>query len=531
MTHEKKTYRAILDKILSGDFENEKDLTKVKLWACRTYGLKQFPKNSEILATATDSEKEKVLSLLRIKPIRSMSGVTIITVMPKPYPCPKDKPCIYCPGGPEYGTPQSYTGCEPAGRRALENEYDPYRQVSGRIKQFQIMGHTVDKVELIMFGGTLTAYPPEYLEWFVIQCLNALSGSDAQTIDEAQYAAEHSTIKNSDITIETRPDYCKPSQVDLMLRLGATRVELGVQTIYDDIYEKINRGHNVNDVIQATRTAKDAGYCVIYHMMPGLYGADIDRDLQAFETIFTNESFKPDAIKIYPTLVIPKTRLYELWEQGDYKPYSLDESINLISEIKKRVPRWVRIQRIQRDIPAPLISAGVKRGDLRLLVKENMKIKGYQCHCIRCREVGHAHHTTKDTLTSENIRLTVDRYPASQGEELFLSFEDVSKDVLIGSLRLRHPSEQAHRSEIRETNIMLVRELHVYGPLVQVGSNPQNNEWQHKGWGQRLMNEAERIAKEDYDAHSIGVLSGIGTRNYYRRLGYERKGPYMAKVL
>jgi len=524
-------YRAILDKILSSEFKDDTDLTKVKLWACRTFGLRQFPKNSQILAMATDEERGKVLSLLRIKPIRAISGVTIITVMPKPYPCPKDEPCTYCPGGPADGTPQSYTGNEPAGRRALENNYDPYKQVSGRIKQFQIMGHTVDKVELIIFGGTLTAYPKEYFEWFVTQCLNALSGSDAKTIEAAQSDAEHATIKNSDITLETRPDYCKESQVDFMLRLGATRVELGVQTIYDDVYRAVKRGHTVDDVIEATRIAKDSGYVVIYHMMPGLTGADFDKDLNAFETIFQNENFKPDAIKIYPTLVIPNTQLYEQWKKGEYSPYSLEETIELISDIKKRVPPWVRIQRIQRDIPSNLISDGIKRGDLRLLVQEKMKQEGVRCRCIRCREVGHVQYRSNESICNEDVSFVVEKYHGSDGEDLFLSFEDRKQDILIGSLRLRLPSEKAHRPEVKEKRTMLVRELHVYGPLVQVGANAETNEWQHLGWGKRLMKEAESIAKQQYDAKAIGVLSGIGTRNYYKRIGYERRGPYMVKNL
>ncbi|MDH7517638.1 MAG: tRNA uridine(34) 5-carboxymethylaminomethyl modification radical SAM/GNAT enzyme Elp3 [Candidatus Thermoplasmatota archaeon] len=521
--------RAILDKLISGEFADDQDLTRVKLWACREFGLKNFPRNSEILAVATDDEREEVLSLLRLKPIRSISGVSVITVMPKPFPCPKDDPCVYCPGGPCFGTPQSYTGSEPAGRRAFENDFDPYKQVKSRIEQFKIMGHAVDKVELIIFGGTITAYPVDYLEWFVTQCLNAMSGADAKTIEQAQVAAENASIRNSDITIETRPDCFKESHVDFMLRLGATRVELGVQSVYDDVYKLVNRGHTVKDVVEATRIAKDSGFAVIYHMMPGLIGSNFDRDLKAFETIFCDDRFKPDAIKIYPTLVMPGTKLYNMWKQGDYKPYSLDEIIELIIQIKKRVPRWVRIQRIQRDIPANKIAEGVKLGDLRLLVQKQMKKKKVHCKCIRCREVGHVQYKSKRISNKTDVKLVVDRYKASEGEEIFLSFEDVKQDVLIGLLRLRYPSEKAHRLEVKNKRSMLVRELHVYGPLVQVGSDAEKNEWQHRGWGERLMQEGERISKEEFNANKIIVLAGIGTRNYYRRLGYEREGPYMVK--
>lgn len=327
-------YQAIIKRIITEKNETNKDLTKLKLWACKTYGLKQFPRNSDILAAATAEQRKKILKTLKLKPIRSVSGVYIITVMPKPYPCPKDKPCIYCPGGPDEGTPQSYTGKEPAGRRAQEHNYDPYMQVKSRIQQFNVMGHTVDKVELIIFGGTITCYPKDYLEWFVSQCLNALSDSNAKTIHEAQDIAENAVIKNSDITIETRPDYLKKEHIDLMLSLGTTRVEIGVQTTNNSIYQLTNRGHNINDTINATQRVKDAGFAVIYHMMPGLPGSDVNKDLNMFETIFKDERFRPDAIKIYPTLVLPRTELYEMWKKGDYQPYSLDELVDLIVAVK-----------------------------------------------------------------------------------------------------------------------------------------------------------------------------------------------------
>jgi len=358
-----------------------------------------------------------------------------------------------------------------------------------------------------------------------------MSGVDAKTIEEAQDAAENASIRNSDITIETRPDCCKKSHVDFMLRLGTTRVELGVQSVYDDVYKLNNRGHTVEDVVEATRIARDSGFAVVYHMMPGLLGSNFKRDLKAFETIFQNERFKPDAIKIYPTLVMPGTKLYTMWKQGEYESYSFDKIVELIVEIKKRVPRWVRIQRIQRDIPSNMISEGVKRGDLRLLVQKQMNEEGVHCQCIRCREVGHVQYKSRRYHTISDVKLMVDRYWASDGEEVFLSFEDTKQDVLIGLLRLRSSSEKAHRPEAKNERSMLVRELHVYGPLVQVGSDAEKNEWQHRGWGERLMQEAEKISKEEFDARKIIVLAGIGTRNYYRRFGYEREGPYMVKKI
>jgi len=525
----KDVYSSIISKIISGEYKDDKDLTKVKLWACREFGLTQFPRNSDILNAATDNERKIILKTLRIKPVRSISGVYIITVMTKPYPCPKNEPCIYCPGGPEFGTPQSYTGNEPAGRRARENKYDPYNQVKSRIDQLNKIGHTVDKVELIIFGGTITGYPKDYLEWFVTQCLNAITGKNGKTIGEAQNYAEDSSIKNSDITIETRPDYCKKQHIDLMLNLGTTRVELGVQTTDDNIYKTVKRGHTVRDVVKATQIAKDSGFAVIYHMMPGLPGSNIEKDFESFKTIFEDGRFKPDALKIYPTLVMPETTLYNMWKKGDYKPYYFDDIVRLIVDIKKQVPKWVRIQRIQRDIPANLVADGIKQGNLRSIVQKKLKMEGANCKCIRCREVGHIQYKLDYKLYHENIKLNIETYNASQGKELFLTYEDKKHDVLIGLLRLRYPSDNVHRSEVKNKRSMLIRELHVFGPMVKVGKKAKGDQWQHRGWGENLIYEAEKISKEEFDAEKLIVLAGIGTRNYYRRFGFKSEGPYMVK--
>jgi elongator complex protein 3 len=523
--------RAVLDRILAGEVKDIRDLARAKINICREFGLPRPVKNSEILAAATADEKGRVLQLLQLKPVRSISGVSVITVMPKPIACPKKEPCIYCPGGPDKNTPQSYTGKEPAAARALQANYDPSFQVKSRIEQLRAIGHDVDKVELIMFGGTLTSYPLDYLESFTVQCLNAISGSNARTMEDAQLAAESSPIRISDIAIETRPDYCKEDHVDLLLKLGATRVELGVQTVYDDIYRLVNREHTVEDVVEATRIARDAGFAVVYHCMPNLPGSDLERDLEMFKTIFNDERFKPDALKIYPTLVMPGTKLHEQWLRGEYKPYPFEDLVALVAEVKKMVPPWVRIQRIQRDIPTNLIADGVKRGDLRNIVQKKLKSEGAGCRCIRCREVGHLQYKLGLKPDFEKMETVVERYKASEGEEIFLSIEDVEQDILVAILRLREPSPKAHRPEAKTGRSMLVRELHVYGPLVPVGKPAEMNEWQHRGWGERLLQEAERISREEFDTRKIIVLAGIGTRNYYRRFGYEREGPYMMKEL
>ncbi|MEM3453225.1 MAG: tRNA uridine(34) 5-carboxymethylaminomethyl modification radical SAM/GNAT enzyme Elp3 [Candidatus Hadarchaeum sp.] len=523
--------REAIRRILRQGTIDPQGLSRIKTEICREFKLPRPPRNSELLALATPEERSKLITILRLKPVRSISGVTVITVMPKPYPCPTEQTCIYCPGGPDYNTPKSYTGKEPAAARALQHNYDPYAQVSSRIEQLRAIGHEVDKVELVVFGGTLTCYPKDYLEWFITQCLNAITGGRAKSLHEAQTEAEKSAIRVSDIAIETRPDYCRESQVDFLLGLGTTRVELGVQTVYDDVYQIVKRGHTVEDVVEAVRIARDSGFAIVFHMMPNLPGSSYVRDLEMFRTIFSDERFKPDALKIYPTLVLPGTGLYEMWRRGEYKPYSFEKLVDLIIEVKKMTPKWIRIQRIQRDIPANLVAAGVKRGDLRALVQERLKQQGRACRCIRCREVGHVSYKTGFEPRPEDIELVTEKYRASGGTEIFLSFEDMANDVLIGLLRLREPSEKAHRPEVRLGDATIVRELHVYGPLVGVGRVAGPSEWQHRGWGERLLQEAERVSREEIGARKILVLAGIGTREYYHRLGYDREGPYMSKRL
>ncbi|MCJ7720285.1 MAG: tRNA uridine(34) 5-carboxymethylaminomethyl modification radical SAM/GNAT enzyme Elp3 [Candidatus Hadarchaeum sp.] len=522
--------KEILQQISIGKIADTQGLARAKIQACREFGISKPPSNSEILAAATVEERKKIIQLLRLKPVRSISGVSVITVMPKPYPCPKEEPCIYCPGGPSSGTPQSYTGREPAAMRAIQHNFDPYQQVKGRIEQLRAIGHDVDKVELIIFGGTLTAYPQDYLEWFVTQCLNAMSSANAKTIEEAQVAAENSKIRISDIAFETRPDYCKESHVDLMLRLGATRVELGVQTVHEDIYKLVDRGHTVEDVVEATRIARDAGFAVTYHVMLGLVGSSFDRDLEMFRLLFENQDFMPDALKVYPCLVLKDTKLYELWKSGKFEPIETSEAIELLAMVKPTLPKWVRIQRIQRDIPANLIEAGVKAGNLRDLVRKRLEQMGTKCRCIRCREVGHLFSREKVIPEVKNVELLVERYRASMGEEIFLSFEDVKNNILLALLRLRIPSQLAHRPEV-DAHTTLVRELHVYGELVPVGESARECAWQHRGLGSALLAEAEKISKEEYDAKKISVLAGIGARQYYLKHGYAREGPYVAKTL
>ena len=470
------------------------------------------------------------------KPVRAISGIIVVAVMTKPYPCPHGR-CIYCPGGTYLGTPRSYVRRSPAVMRAMLYDYDPYNQVRARLNQYIAMGHKPSKIEIIVMGGTFPAMPLDYQEWFITQIFDALNRYPKPkrkkwiSLEKAIKKNEKAKIRCIGLTIETRPDWSKERHIDRFLKFAATRVELGVQTVFDDILEKIKRGHTVRDTIEATRLLKDAGYKIVYHMMPGLPGSDVKRDFKAFQIIFEDPNFKPDMIKIYPTLVFPNTQLYEMWKRGEYVPYTHEELIELVAKIKTIVPPYVRIMRIQRDVPISEIVAGLKIGNFRQVVQEYMRKHRLKCRCIRCREIGHYILKKRKIPPFEDARLTITRYEASEGIEVFLAYEDTVRDIIYGFLRLRIPSPKAHRKEI-DNKSAIVRELHVYGPQIPVGVKHEKY-WQHKGIGRKLLKVAERIALEEYDKCKMFIISGVGVREYYRKLGY-RKYPssfYMYKRL
>ena len=511
-------YSEIADAFRRGKIKSKEDLERWKSRIAKKYRMPN-PRNSELLKRLPADIVEKYRNILIKKPSRTLSGVAIVAIMTSPFPCPHGK-CIYCPGGPDKGTAQSYTGHEPAALRAAQYNFDPYEQTRVRIEQLNTIGHPTDKIDLIIMGGTFTARPRKYQEWFVKRAFDAMNGEDAGTLEEAHMINEDAKNRCIGLTVETRPDWFMEKEIDFALHLGATRVELGIQTVYDDILKFVKRGHGVKESIIATRLAKDAGFKINYHMMPGLPGSTPDKDFQAFKRIFQDSNFKPDMLKIYPTLVVKGTELYEMWKRGEYEPYTLEEMIDLLAKVKSIVPPWIRIQRIQRDIPAKFIEAGVKRGDLRNLIHKEMEKRGLRCRCIRCREVGR--------VGGEKFEMLRREYPASKGKEVFLSYEDENYDSIAAYLRLRLPSQYAHRPEMRDAAI--VREVKVFGKEVPVGMR-DSEAWQHRGMGRKLMEEAERIAREEWSVSRIVVISGVGVRNYYRKLGYERAGPYMAKKI
>ncbi|MFH1788714.1 MAG: tRNA uridine(34) 5-carboxymethylaminomethyl modification radical SAM/GNAT enzyme Elp3 [Candidatus Altiarchaeota archaeon] len=546
----KKQCRRVIEAILSGEISSRDQLDLVKRGLCEELGLDRFIRNSEILKYAKPSEREMLLSILQKKPARTLSGVAVVALMTRPHKCPHGR-CKYCPGGPDSDVPQSYTGKEPATRRAIQYGFDPYLQVTFRLNQLASIGHPIYKVELIVMGGTLTAQCLDYQEWVVKEAFRALNEFEKnksliaaggeeefikeygnapkkfQYMEDIQKANEASSVRCTGLTFEPRPDWARKEQIDYMLGFGVTRVEIGVQNPDDAVYELVDRGHTVADVVDATRELKDCGLKVGYHMMPGITGFDPEADLEAFRKIFFEDDFKPDMVKIYPCIILKDTEYYLKWKAGEYEPLTTEQAVDIIVEVKKMMPAWVRTMRIMRDIPSNLVEAGIKSSNLGQLVYERMRELGVSCSCIRCREVGRFLEKDVEPHTSD-IKLVRRQYTASGGEEAFLSFEDVKQDILIGFLRLRKPGKPL-RPEI-DDKTSLVRELHVYGPMLELGEKPVS-EWQHRGFGRELLAEAEKIAFEEQDSETILVTSGVGVRPYYRKFGYKLCGPYMGKTL
>jgi len=366
--------------------------------------------------------------------------------------------------------------------------------------------------------------PKDYQENFIKSCYDALNRTDSKDLQEAKSNNEHAVIRNVGFTIETKPDYCKRTHVDLMLNYGITRIEIGVQSLQERVYKIVNRGHNYNDVLESFQISKDAGYKIVAHMMPGLPTMTPEGDIADFKKLFSDSLLRPDMLKIYPSLVIENTPLYEDYKQGKYIPYSDEDMIKVLTEVKKNVPKWVRIMRIQREISPNEIIAGPKSGNLRQIVQQNLARQGLSCRCIRCREAG----LSNKKSYGKDVKLTRIDYDSSGGKEVFLSYED-KNEFIYGFLRLRKPSINAHREEI-EQDTCIVREIHVYGKSLKLGEK-EENEIQHSGLGKNLMREAEKISKEEFDAKKILVISAVGTREYYQKLGYSLYGPYMSKIL
>lgn len=520
--------------------KNSDDLSDAKRAICKEFAL-DFVLNSELLTIVrqmTKNEQQnlaKFTSVLKKRAIRTMSGIAPVAVLTKPYPCPGN--CAYCPN--EKNVPTSYLSNEPAVMRAIICNYDPYRQVITRLGSLENNGHEPNKIELIVIGGTWSYLPEKYQYWYILNCFKAANDfqkakkniivikkltapyKKSLSLSELKKALIFEQKKNETakyrligVTLETRPDYLNEKELLRMRDLGCTRVEIGVQAIDDDILKKNKRGHLVRAIIEGTELLRNFGFKITYHIMPALPGSNPEKDLAMFKKLFLSSHFQPDQIKFYPTVVTAGSLLYRWWKKGLYEPYTDEELKNLIIECKKIVPRYVRIIRLIRDIPGESIIAGNKITNLRQIVQQ----EGAICNCIRCREA-------REKITDiKKIKINIEKYAAGTGFDYFISADSLDGKILFGFCRLSINANS-------KISPALIRELHVYGELVPVGNAKKI---QHAGLGKLLLKEAEKLSQKN-NAKTIGVISGIGVRNYYRRLGYRlgkgKSASYLIKKL
>ncbi|MFA5047426.1 MAG: tRNA uridine(34) 5-carboxymethylaminomethyl modification radical SAM/GNAT enzyme Elp3 [Patescibacteria group bacterium] len=460
--------------------------------------------------------------LLTKRAIRTLSGVAVISVLTKPQACPGK--CLFCPT--EKNMPKSYLSNEPAVMRAILNNFDPERQIKMRLKALTANGHITDKIELIIMGGTWSAHNKQYQNWFIKKCFDAINGKKSKNLKQAQKYNERASHRCVGITLETRPDYINEKEIKRMRNFGCTRVELGIQHTDNQILKISQRGHTAEQSIKAIRLLKEAGLKINYHLMLNLPGSTPAQDLVMFKKIYSNIDYRPDMVKIYPCVVNKNAKLYRLWQQGRYKPYTDRQLLALLIKIKKITPPWVRITRLIRDIPEESIVAGNKITNLRQLISQQAEEEGWTCRCIRCREAGHQE-SSKFKIQSLKINFKLIKYEASCGTEYFLSYESLDQKILYAFLRLRINDEPAKNFIAELKNCALIRELHTYGQLTGLG---KKGEVQHLGLGKKLLREAEKITK-NLKLNKIAVISGIGVRRYYEKFGYRLEGDYMIKSI
>lgn len=551
------TLEQILLHIISQSPQTRAEFDRARHQASRKFKTVQ-PSNNELLSayhklrkSKSIKEDKKLEYLLRKAAVRTLSGVAIVTSLTEPFPCPGK--CIYCPS--EAGMPKSYLSNEPAAARALGLNFNPYEQMARRIEMLETNGHPTDKIEFIVKGGSWGAYPIAYQYWFILESFRAANGVNNKKIkrldedkikrlkdykitkqpggnlsilqsfslktiqrelDEQQKINESSKHRIIGLTLETRPDLITPETIYHMRQMGCTRVELGLQAPDDKILKLNKRGHTVQQFKDAMLLLRQAGFKVDLHFMPGLPGSTAKHDVEMYKQIFSDPGLKPDMIKIYPCSVIKNTELYKWYKQGKYKPYSQKKLIYALIEMKLATPRYCRISRLIRDIPEPSIEAGNKVTNLRQDLVTEMKKRGVKCKCLRCREVGHQR---LEDQKIKRLRLFVDKYRTDGGTEYFLSYEDHKRQVVLAFCRLR----------LNNKTQAIIRELHTYGQMLSIGKQ-ESKASQHKGFGKKLMAEAEKIVKKN-GFKKLAVISGVGVRGYYRRLGYRKEGTYMVKSL
>jgi len=465
-----------------------------------------------------------LLERLRLKPVRTLSGVTTVTVLTKPYPCPGQ--CIFCPD--DVRMPKSYLPDEPGAMRGLEHNFDPYAQVVSRIQALSALGHPTDKIELLILGGTFSAYRRDYQRWFVRRCFEALNGlpaSEGDTTEDSlsalHLANETALHRNVGLVIETRPDEITLAEIHWLRELGVTKVQIGAQSLDDKILALNKRGHTVAQLRQAVALLRAAGFKIVLHWMPNLLGATLESDRQDFSRLW--DDLCPDEIKIYPTQLLANTVLYEYWRSGEYHPYTTAELIDLLAELKSTIPRYCRVNRVVRDIPSTHVVEGNRRTSLRQDVLAEMHRRGTSCRCIRCREV------RKRVVDPSALILKDMVYQAGGAEEHFISF-DTPDDKLAGFIRLSLPGAESPSTGLSDLEgAAIIREVHVYGQSLPVGAE-QNGAVQHSGLGTRLLAEADRIAQMR-GFRRMAVIAAVGTRRYYLERGFRRGELYLIKDL
>jgi elongator complex protein 3 len=458
-----------------------------------------------------------LLERIRMKPVRTLSGVTTVTVLTKPYPCPAN--CLFCPT--DVRMPKSYLPDEPGARRGLEHGYDPYGQVSSRLIALQAVGHPIDKVELLILGGTWSAYRRDYQEWFVQRCFDALNQHASSTLAEAQGINESALSRNVGLVVETRPDEIDPAELAWLRRLGVTKLQMGAQSLDDHILRLNRRGHTAAQTRQAAALLRAAGFKIVLHWMPNLLGASLESDRQDFALLW--EDLCPDELKIYPTQLLANADLYANWQRGEYQPYTTEELVELVADIKPGIPPYCRVNRVVRDIPSDNVVAGNKRTSLRLDIQRELAQRGTACRCIRCREVRQQH------VDQDSLRLDDLVYPAGGAEEHFISFV-TPHDRLAGFLRLSLPGPSSPATGLADLQgAAIIREVHVFGQSLQVGAE-QPGAAQHTGLGTRLLHHAEMVACQ-HGFDRLAVIAAVGTRRYYQERGFENGTLYLVKSL
>ncbi len=484
---------------------------------------------NQMVEAGTIKPNGVLLERIRMKPMRTLSGVTTVTVLTKPYPCPGK--CIFCPT--DVRMPKSYLPDEPGAMRALEHQFDPYEQVHNRLRALTNLGHPTDKIELLILGGTWSSYRRDSQEWFVARCFNAMNAltptplpKGEGQISEGELSEVHTINetgihRNVGLVIETRPDEINPDEIKWLRHLGVTKVQMGAQSFDDHILEINKRGHDVESTRKATALLRAAGFKIVLHWMPNLLGATPQSDRADFAKLW--EDFCPDEIKIYPNQLLANAELYEYWKRGEFHPYSMNDLVELLVDIKPTIPRYCRVNRVIRDIPGNNVVEGNTRTSLRQDIQQIMKERGTRCQCIRCREV------KGKSVDSANLRLNDQIYKAGFAEEHFISFI-TPEDGLAGFIRLSLPKAGSPETGIPELGgAALIREVHVYGQSLEVGSE-KTGAAQHAGLGTRLLEEADKLAKEN-GYTKMAVIAAVGTRNYYLDRGFERGEYYLVKKI